>query len=161
MRSFVLKSELSKLFQDAKVIKVKRKMRFEKLQKNKTSPIIICLKSITCSYNRKKYWALITLKNDTIQTLNFHYEAILKIKRFRKCRKITTQKLYPVSFQISLSKRTKNRNIWNISDYKGVALRLNSKVGIFLSEIRGKFLRIQPLKNVQAAGWLVEIFLDQ
>ena len=110
------------------------------------------LTSITCSYNRKKYWTLITLKNDTIQTLNFHYEAILKIKRFRKCRKITTQKLYPVSFQISLSKRTKNRNIWNISDYKGVALRLTSQ-GIFLSEIRLKFLRIQPLK-IRSSGWL-------
>ena len=44
-----------------------------------------------------------------IQTLNSHYEVILEIKRFRKCRKITTQKLYPLSFRISLSKRTKNR----------------------------------------------------
>ena len=46
-----------------------------------------------------------------IQTLNSHYEVILEIKRFRKCRKITTQKLYPLSFRISLSKRTKNRKI--------------------------------------------------
>ena len=88
-----------------------------------------------------------------IQTLNSHYEVILEIKRFRKCRKITTQKLYPLNFRISLSKRTKNRKIWNILDYKGVALRLSSQVGIFLSEIRGKFLRIQPLK-IRSSGWL-------
>ena len=124
--------------------------KLKKKQKNTKYKIT----SITYKCHRKNYWTLITSKkNHTVQTLNFYYEVILEIKRFRKCRKITTQKLYPLSFRISLSKRTKNRKIWNISDYKGVALRLSSKVGIFLSEIRGKFLRIQPLK-IRSSGWL-------
>ena len=63
MRSFVLKSELWKLFKDAKVIKVKRKMRFEKVRKKVLTHKYLSeiFTSITSQCHRENYWTSITV----------------------------------------------------------------------------------------------------